>query len=94
MLGLLISAGLLCLSMYLVARNEAEINFAIVLLICLGVTVLNFLIARPLGYFSIPVIFAALAWALHQFCTLRWSKAILVTAVYVVVSTAFALLLR
>jgi hypothetical protein len=94
MIGLIISAALLCLSMFLVARHEAEINFAIVLLICLGVTVLSYLLARPLGYFSIPVVFGALAWALHQFCCLRWSRALLVTAVYVVASTLLALVLR
>jgi hypothetical protein len=94
MLGLIISAGLLCLVMYFVARHEADINFGIVLLICAGITILSMFIVRPLGYWSIPVVFAALAWALQQFCCLRWSKAILVTAVYVVASTALNMVLR
>jgi hypothetical protein len=92
MLGIIISAGLLCLVMFLVARHEAEISFPIVLLIVLGVSVLSALL-RPLGYWSIPIVFAALAWALQQFCTLRWSKALLITLVYVIVSSALLLLI-
>ena len=94
MIGLIINAGILCLIMFLVAKHEAEINFGIVILIVLGVSVLDFILTKSIGLWSVPFVFGALAWALHQFCYLRWSRAILVTVVYVAVSVGLALLLR
>jgi hypothetical protein len=93
-IGSIISAALLCLVMWAMARHEAEINFKVVLLICFGVAILNIVLSRLLGYWAILAVFAALAWSLQQFCSLRWSKAILVTLVYIVVSTGLAYLLR
>ena len=73
--------------MYLMAKDEAEIHFGVVLLITLCVSILSIILSRTIGaIWSLPFVFAALAWALQQFCTLRWSKAILVTLVYIAAS--------
>src|SRR5688572_11676007 len=90
MIGLIISAALLCLIMFVMAKDEAEIHFGVVLLIVLGVSVLSAILSRTIGLFSIPIVFGALAWALQQFCTLRWSKAILITLVYVAASVGLS----
>jgi hypothetical protein len=94
MLGILISAALLCAIMFVLARHEAEIDFKIVLLICLGVSVLNLFTYKALGYLAIPITLVVLAWALQKFCYLSWAKAFLVTIVYVVASTGISLLFR
>lgn len=94
MLGLLISAGILCAVMYFIAKEEAEIQYGVVILICLGVSILSYILGRTLHYFSIPIVIGALAWALHQFCYLRWPKAILVTLVYQAVGIGIGILLR
>ena len=93
-IGLIISAGLLCLVMYVLAKHEADINFPVVLMISVGCWAINLLLGRLLGVWTALVVFGALAWALQQFCALRWAKAILVTVVYVAASVGLSYVMR
>jgi hypothetical protein len=92
--GMLISSALLCAIMWVVARHEAEIDFKVVLLICLGTALLGLFIPASAGLGRPVIIFAALAWALEKFCNLSWPKAILVTVIYVAASIGLALAFR
>ena len=94
MIGLLISAGILFALLHFMAKDEAEIHFGTLVLICLGVSILNLALTKAIGYFALPAVLAGLAWALHQFCYLRWSKAIAVTLVYLVVGTGISFVLH
>lgn len=96
MLGTIISAFILCGTMYAVARHEADISFPVVLLIAFGVSAVSVILSLFMGLFSLPLVLVALAWALHQFCYLRWSRAWIVTGIYTVaqlgIGMAFAVL--
>lgn len=93
MFGIFLSALILMGTLWLVARHDAEINFLRMLLISLGITVVS-LLAIPLGFFSLPIIIAALAWALVQFCYVSWTQAWVVTGVYIAAQIGLSLLLR
>ena len=82
--GAFISAILLCMIMYLVARHEAEYSFPIVMMVAVGLNIaLMFLqFAPPLV--ALVSMLSLTVWALHQFCYLRWSMAGIVTAIYMV----------
>lgn len=73
MLGIIITAALLSLIMFLVARHEADYSFPKVLLISLGVGIVNFALSLGVGsLIALIVTLGLLVWALHQFCYLRW----------------------
>ena len=83
---ILIQGALLVCIMYALARHEADYSFPKVLLLMVILTAGGGLLAVPLGPLVIPVIFGGMIWALHQFFYLRWSKAALITVIYIVVS--------
>ena len=84
MLQIILSALILCISMYLIARHEAEISLPVILMITVGVTVVGAILGMMIGPLALLVCLALLAWALHRFCYLSWPKASIVTAIYLV----------
>ena len=93
MLGIFLSAIILCVTMYLVARHEAEYSLPIVLMVSAGLAVCNIFLAALLGVFALPLMIALMMWALHQFCYLRWKTAAIVTAIYIVCQIVLAFVL-
>ncbi len=92
MLGLLVSAAVLCLIMFVVARHEADYSFPKVILIsfCLGLC--NFVLSLAVGpWIALVIVVGLTVWALHQFCYLRWGMAGIVTAIYIAVQILLAL---
>lgn len=87
MLGILFSAFVLMGVLYLVARNDAEINFPRMLLVSLGITVIA-LVSSPLGLLALPIVLVASAWILVRFCYVSWQQAWIVTGIYLVVQIA------
>lgn len=94
MIQIIISTLVLCAAMYLVARNEAEISLPIVLMICVGVNVVGGLLGFMIGPFALIASVVLLAWALNKFCYIRWSKAFMVTGVYLLTNILLAFGLR
>ena len=87
-MGIFISAGILALIMHIVAKHEADYSFVRVVLVAFGLFVANTVAGAILGNFAILVMFFATAWALQQFCYLRWGMAFVVTAIYYAVQFA------
>ncbi len=83
LLALALNAGLLCLLIFAVARNEGDYSFPRVLLISLGMA----MVGTVAGAFGGPwlaqlAVSGGTVWALRQFCYLSWKKSALVTALY------------
>jgi len=94
MIQIIISTLVLCAAMYFVARHEAEISLPIVLMICVGVNVIGGLLGFMIGPFALIVTILLLAWSLQKFCYLRWSKAFMVTGIYLLTNVLLAFGLR
>ena len=79
-----ISTLVLCVVLFLVARKEAEISLPMILMIAAGANIAGLLLslAHPLAPLLSLVL---LAWAIQRFCYVRWSKAWIVTGVYLAV---------
>ena len=75
------SALVLCITLYLVARHEAEISLPVILMITAGVSFASLLLTLVHPLASLLSIFL-LAWAIQRFCYVRWSKAWTVTGIY------------
>ena len=86
MLGILFSTVILCGLMHFTARHEAEYSFGRVAIISAVISLLSLLLTLGIGLWGVPLTLAALAYALHEYCYLRWPKAILVTFLYVVLN--------
>lgn len=84
MAGIAISTLLLCVIMFLVARHEADYSLPKVLMISAGISISSLLLTLALGLLAIPLIIGLTIWALHEFCYLRWSRAAIVTGIYIV----------
>lgn len=84
MLGILFSTIILCGLMHFTARHEADYSFGRVAIIAAVIGLLGLLLTLGLGIWGTPLTLVALAYALHEYCYLRWSKAILVTVLYTV----------
>jgi len=94
MLGILITAALLSLIMFAVARHEADYSFPKVALISLGLGLTNFAITIFAGGLpALIVMLGLMVWALHQFCYLRWGMAGLVTGIYLVCQIVISLVM-
>lgn len=86
MIGIIVSAALLCLIMFIVARHEADYSFPKVILISLGLGLCNMMLSLFVGpWVALIVVLGLTVCALNQFCYLRWSKAGLITGIYVMV---------
>ena len=85
MFGVIITAALLCLIMFVLARHEADYSFPKVALIALGLGLCNLVLTLLAGdLIALVVVLGLMVWALHQFCYLRWGMAGLVTVTYLV----------
>lgn len=84
------SSLILCASLYLIARHEAEISLPIILMITVGASLTGLLASIAIGPFAFLVVLGALAWAIQRFCFVRWSKAWIVTGIYGVSNIALA----
>jgi hypothetical protein len=85
-----ISCFVICLSLYLIARHEAEISLPVVLMIAVGVSVISLLLSLAIGPFAFLVALVVLAFAIRRFCYIGWPKAIAVTGIYAVTNIALA----
>ena len=93
MIGILLSAGILCGIMHIVAKDEADYSFVRVLLVAAVLFAGNLLLGAGLGLLSIPIMFVVTAWALQQFCYLGWGKAFLVATLYYVCQILLGILI-
>ncbi|MGL5017530.1 MAG: hypothetical protein ACRDBP_05315 [Luteolibacter sp.] len=84
MIQIIISALILCASLYLIARHEAEISLPVVLMITVGVSVISVLLSLFIGPFAFLVALVILAFAIQRFCYVGWPKAFAVTGIYAV----------
>ena len=83
MLGIILSAVILCVIMYVVARHEAEYSLPVVLMVCAGLAVCNLFLSLLPVLIALPLMIGLMMWALHQFCYLRWKTSGIVTAIYI-----------
>lgn len=93
MLIALVSALAMSLTMWAIARHEADASLARTFLIAFGVAVVTAVSSLFIGPLALLVGFALAAWAVRQFCYLRWPHAFVVAAVFVAVQFGGALLL-
>ena len=94
MIGIITSAGLLCLIMYIVARHEADYSLPKVILISVGLAACNLVLSLTIGaLLALPILVGLTVWALHQFCYLRWGMASIITGIYIVCQIVVGILL-
>ena len=93
MLFAFVAALAMSLTMWAIARHEADASIARTFMIAFGVAVVTTLCGLLIGPFALLVGFFLAAWAVRQFCYLRWPHAFVVAAVFVVVQFGGALLL-
>jgi hypothetical protein len=94
MAGIAISALLLCVIMFVVARHEADYSLPKVLMVSAGISIVSLLLSMAIGLLAVPVIIGLTMWALHEFCFLRWSRAAIVTGIYIACQIGISLALR
>jgi len=94
MLVALLSALAMSLTMWMIARHEADASLPRVFLIAFVVALVTGLSSIFLGIFALILGFGLAAWAVRQFCYLRWPHACVVAAVFIVVQVGASLLLR
>ena len=82
MIGIFLSAAMLCGIMYVVARHEAEYDFVHVLLVAAGLFVGNLILGVAIGEFAVIVMYFVTAWVLQKYCYLQWGKSFVVTTIY------------
>lgn len=92
MLASLISAVVMSLTMWFIARHEADMSVVRTFLIAFGVSILTFVCAIFLGPLALLVGFGAATWAVRQFCYLRWHHALVVAAVWLLSQFGLGLL--
>ncbi len=94
MLGLVISVATIAISLWLVARHDAEINLHIIALIAVVVGVGGGVLSAFIGIMSLPIILIVLAVALIRFCYTSIPQASIVCVIWLVVQIAWSMLLR
>lgn len=94
MLVSILAALAMSLTMWIIARHEADASIPRTFLIAFGVSVVTAVCSIFIGIFALLVGFFLAAWAVRQFCYLRWPHAFVVATVFVLVQFGGALLLR
>lgn len=90
---MILSALLLSAILYFTARHEAEYSLPYMLLVSAGLWLVNLVLGLTLGPVGYLLGAPVTAWALHQFCYVRWGKAILATVIYFALQLGLAILL-
>ena len=89
-----VQAFILCTILYVVARHEADYSFSKVAMvsagITLGSTVIEALVTKYLGPFTILPVLAFVAFMIMTFCWTSLRKSILVVVIYSLAHVAFA----
>jgi len=94
MIASLIAALAMSLTMWIIARHEADASIPRTFLIAFGVAIVTAVCSIFIGIFALLVGFLLAAWAVRQFCYLQWPHAFVVATVFVLVQYGGALLLR
>lgn len=94
MLISLIAALAMSLTMWIIARHEADASVPRVFVIAFAVAIVTAISSIFIGIFALIVGFFLAAWGVQRFCYLRWPHALVVAAVFVGVQVGAALLLR
>ncbi len=92
MLVALIASLAMSLTMWIIARHEADASIARTFMIAFGVAVITAICSWFMGPFALLVGFLLAAWAVRQFCYLRWPHAFVVAGVFVAVQVGGILL--
>jgi hypothetical protein len=87
--SIILQALILCGLLYLIARHEADFEFAKVAMVVAAITLGNFMIEKMLtpriGLFSLGAEFTFVVLMIWKFCWLRWWKALVVSLLFVAV---------
>ena len=89
MLGIIIGGFVLVGAMFVVGRHEADASLPKGLMIAAGVSVTMAILSIFLGFLALPIGFALVMWAVHQFCYLGWGKSAAVAGIYFVTMILF-----
>ena len=100
--NIFLQALVLCGLLWLIARHEADLDFAKVAMVVAGITLGNFVLqavlAKHIGLFVIPTQIVFMVWMLCTFCWLRWWKATIVVVLFAAISfgmsVGFALVVK
>ena len=84
MIGTFISAAILAATLHIVARHDADVTIPKMILIAFGVSISMMLLGNVIGIFAIPIVLAALGWALVRFCYISIPQAAIVCGVWLV----------
>ena len=93
MLASLLAAAAMSLTMWIIARHEAETQLWRTFLIAFGVAIVTGLSSLFLGILALVVGFALATWAVRQFCYLRLPHALITATVFIVVQYGTAIVL-
>ncbi len=94
MLVALIAALAMSLTMWILARHEAEASVPRVFAIAFVVALVTGISSIFIGIYALIVGFFLAAWGVQRFCYLRWPHAFVVATVFIAVQVGAALLLR
>ena len=94
MLASLLAAAAMSLTMWIIARHEAETELWRTFLIAFGVAIITGLSSFFIGIFALLLGFALATWAVRQFCYLRLPHALITATVFIVVQFGVAIVLR
>lgn len=92
MLIALIGSVAMSLTMWIIARHEADASIARTFMIAFGVAVITAICSWFIGPFALGVGFVLAALAVRQFCYLRWPHAFVVAGVFLAVQVGGALI--
>lgn len=93
MLASLLAAAAMSVTMWVIARHEAETQLWRTFLIAFGVAIITGISSLFLGILALAVGFALATWAVRQFCYLRMPHALITASVFIVVQYGSAILL-
>ena len=92
LLSSLISALLTWASIWLLTRKEADVSLKPVLMICVGITLVNYATFKFLGIWGPVVAVILLIFCLRQWCYLNFLQAILVSGVWLLSQVGYGLI--
>jgi hypothetical protein len=92
MVGIVIEAALLWIILFSVARHEAELDFMHILYVVMGIStascIVEWLLFPYLSYFVLILTITFSIIVLVRFCYISLTKAIIVTALYIIAKSA------
>jgi hypothetical protein len=91
--ALFIDPLVLMVTLWAVARHNAEYSYPTLLLISIGLAIVGIVLSFLIGLFAVIPLFGLMLWVLMRFCYVTLTQALIVTAIFIAFKIALAIVL-